>query len=480
MANPTNRTSGNYQILNVLGQGCFGKVVECFKRDTKETVAVKILKRRNSLRSNLREVFILEKLKCLDLDKSNIIKCLQWFCRRGRTFMVFEKLDMSLDKYMSQRDWVPMPFNGIRIVIRDVATALAALKGLGLIHTDLKPDNILLVDHRTQPFRVKVIDFGLSIERSKALHNICVQPICYRSPEVILGLSFTESIDVWSLGLVMAELLLGVILFPGANEYDTLRFIVDLLGELPKRLLNVGINTGEFYHGSRQCLMFLGWRLMTQKEFQAATGIETSDNRCYQFSSLDELKTFSLSPHQTNSADAADREACVELLKKMLQMEPRTRITPNNILAHPFIARSSGNSCLNETVAAGTSWSPAISNKDTAEPNADHSPLAVQNNMTNPPPMAEDDRDHILGTVNNISYDTGLVLESISDPVNTGSFVDWDSVEELDSSSSTNSSHVIEVCVPERIEKNKGVRGFFPTLMGIIFCFFCVSVDTDE
>ncbi|XP_068570101.1 homeodomain-interacting protein kinase 2-like [Cebidichthys violaceus] len=363
MANkpPINRISGNYKILNVLGQGCYGDVVECFKRDTEETVAVKVVKQRNSRRSNMREMLVLEQLRCLDPDESNIVRCLEWFHRSDRSFMVFEKLDMSLHEYMTRRKWVPMPLDGIKTVIRDVATALSALKGLDLIHTDLKLDNVLLVHHQTQPFRVKVIDFGLCLETSEASPHLCVQPICYRSPEVILGLSFTEAIDIWSLGLVMAELLLGFRLFPGKHVYDTLRFMVDLLGDPPNRLLDGGINTGLFCRGTYKYRMFRRWTLMTPMDFQAETGIKPSENRRHQFSSLDDLKT--LSAHQTNT-DAADRNACVELLKRMLQMDPRNRITPNNILAHPFITRSTGNSCRDETLPAATSWSQAISNKD--------------------------------------------------------------------------------------------------------------------
>ena len=101
-----------------------------------------------------------------------------------------------------------------------VATALLKLKQLGLIHADLKPENIMLLDPVRQPFRVKVIDFGSASQVSKAVCNTYLQSRYYRAPEVILGLPFCEAIDMWSMGCVVAELFLGWPLYPGNSEYD--------------------------------------------------------------------------------------------------------------------------------------------------------------------------------------------------------------------------------------------------------------------
>ncbi|XP_068453606.1 homeodomain-interacting protein kinase 3-like [Clinocottus analis] len=364
-----NEISENYKILNFLGQGTYGYVVKCLKQDTGEIVAVKALKERNSKHSDISEVTTLDKLRLLDPDKNNIIRCLEWFHRCDRTFMVFEKLDVSLFDYMCQQEWVPLPLSGIRIVIRDVATALTALKDLGLIHTDLKLDNILLVHHQMLPFRVKLIDFGLTLETFEAKPLSNIQPLWYRSPEIILGLPFNQAIDVWSLGAVMSMMLLGFSLFQGRHEYDLLRLIVDLLGEPPRRLLNGGLNTPLFCHGRRKYRMLMHWRVMTTTEFHAGTGIRPQERKEYPCSSLEALKT--ICQHQEDSADAADRNACVELLKEMLQVDPKCRITPNSILAHPFITRGdfgTGNSCPPQAVQGHTTNPPkAVGGREIAD-----------------------------------------------------------------------------------------------------------------
>jgi homeodomain interacting protein kinase len=67
------------------------------------------------------------------------------------------------------------PFYSIRPILQQVLTALLKLKQLELIHADLKPENIMLVDPQHQPFRVKVIDFGSASHRSKAVQNTYLQ-----------------------------------------------------------------------------------------------------------------------------------------------------------------------------------------------------------------------------------------------------------------------------------------------------------------
>ena len=69
-----------------------------------------------------------------------------------------------------------------------------------------------------------------------------------RAPEVMLGQKFTESIDMWSLGVVAAELALGSRLFPGHHEYDQMKFIVDTLGQPPDYLMDCGQRSTHFFH----------------------------------------------------------------------------------------------------------------------------------------------------------------------------------------------------------------------------------------
>lgn len=68
------------------------------------------------------QVFIAEMLRCLDPNKSNIVRYYESFHKIDRTFMVCELLDMSVHEYRSRNKWAPLPLNGIKIIIKDVRT----------------------------------------------------------------------------------------------------------------------------------------------------------------------------------------------------------------------------------------------------------------------------------------------------------------------------------------------------------------------
>ena len=91
-----------------------------------------------------------------------------------------------------------------------VLRALAFMHDLGLIHCDLKPENVMISDF-SQP-RVKIIDLGSSCFREDDLPSY-VQSRAYRAPEVVIKAKYDGKIDVWSLGCILAELLSGSVLF---------------------------------------------------------------------------------------------------------------------------------------------------------------------------------------------------------------------------------------------------------------------------
>jgi dual specificity protein kinase YAK1 len=98
-----------------------------------------------------------------------------------------------------------------------ILDALIVLRDASIIHCDLKPENILLAS--TSPAggslgQLKLIDFGSACFEGRTFFSY-IQSRFYRSPEVLLGLSYNGAIDMWSFGCVAAELFLGLPLFPG-------------------------------------------------------------------------------------------------------------------------------------------------------------------------------------------------------------------------------------------------------------------------
>ena len=168
--------SNQYEVLEFLGRGTFGQVAKCWKKGTNEIVAIKILKNHPSYaRQGQIEVSILSRLSQENADEFNFVRAYECFTHKNHTCLVFEMLEQNLYDFLKQNKFQPLPLKYIRPITQQVLTALLKLKQLGLIHADLKPENIMLLDPNRQPYRVKVIDFGSASHVSKAVCNTYLQ-----------------------------------------------------------------------------------------------------------------------------------------------------------------------------------------------------------------------------------------------------------------------------------------------------------------
>lgn len=170
-----------YEVLEFLGKGTFGQVVKAWKKGTNEIVAIKILKKHPSYaRQGQIEISILSELSSQNAEEFNFVRAFECFSHKNHTCLVFEMLEQNLYDYLKQNKFSPLPLYNIRAVLQQVLTALLKLKQMELIHADLKPENIMLVDPQHQPFRVKVIDFGSASPRNKVVTNTYLQSRYYR------------------------------------------------------------------------------------------------------------------------------------------------------------------------------------------------------------------------------------------------------------------------------------------------------------
>ncbi|XP_051804657.1 homeodomain-interacting protein kinase 1-like [Acanthochromis polyacanthus] len=231
-----------YTVVKELGDGSYGTVLECVKNSTEEHVAIKVPERNNLDH----EAKILKKLMSHNSKESNIIEYKGDVFVENTRLLVFEKLDINLWDYVENLPQ-PMRLEHVRTVIQQLAVALNATKSAGIIHTDVKMENIMMVDRVKQPFRVKLIDFGLAKYRSKARAGKLCQGLAYRAPEIILGRPYSEAIDVWSLGCVMAKMMTQNSLFGSDSEYWTLRHMIHLLDLPPQYLIDAGRRSRLFF-----------------------------------------------------------------------------------------------------------------------------------------------------------------------------------------------------------------------------------------
>uniref|UniRef100_A0A3Q3FFA1 Protein kinase domain-containing protein n=1 Tax=Labrus bergylta TaxID=56723 RepID=A0A3Q3FFA1_9LABR len=212
-----------HKVEAFLGEGGFGVVAKCRNTITNKFVAIKVNKNAPEIYHQARqEIEILKQLRCLDPETCNIVQWNGYFFLKMNICLNFELLDLSLYHYMEGTPEKTLPITEVKDVLYQLSIALSHLSSIGIVHADLKPDNVMVVDRHQKPLRVKLIDFGLASRVSDCQPGMCVQTTWYRAPEVCLYSEFNEAIDMWSLGLTAAE----------------------LAGQLPDHVLDQGHATG--------------------------------------------------------------------------------------------------------------------------------------------------------------------------------------------------------------------------------------------
>eukprot|EP00064_Thunnus_orientalis_P007357 superscaffoldBa00000811_g7377 len=320
-----------HKVEAFLGEGGFGFVTKCRNIDTDRVVAIKVNKNHPEIVQQAREeIAILKSLKCLDPDTSNIVRWNGFFFDKDHICLNFELLDQSLYDYMEERHHQGLSIQELSPVVHQLATALSHLRSMSIIHADLKPDNIMVVNRHQQPLKVKIIDFGLACHASAAEPGVCLQTIWYRAPEIILQTPFNEAIDMWSLGLVAAELATGYPLYPGDTDYEMLSFIMQAQGQPEDHVLDRGRGTDYYFYKKPNSQRM--WTFKTPEEFSYETGMYTGEPRYLELSSLDDLEQIMV----MNRGPQRDQRLLLDLVKKMLQLDADMRIKPLEVLQHPL------------------------------------------------------------------------------------------------------------------------------------------------
>lgn len=223
-------TSFTYNADRVVGNGSFGVVFQASVAETGEVVAIK--KVYQDKRYKNRELQIMR-----ELFHPNVITLKHAFYTQGdkkdeiylNVVMDYipETVYRVLKHYNKMKQ--PVPVLLVKLYAYQSLRALAYIHALGIFHRDIKPQN-LLVDPSNHVLRI--CDFGSAKRVQKGEMNVSY--ICsryYRAPELIFGATeYTPAIDVWSIGCVIAELLLGQPLFPGESGVDQLVEIIKVLG----------------------------------------------------------------------------------------------------------------------------------------------------------------------------------------------------------------------------------------------------------
>lgn len=265
---PDEPFANRFVIIRLLGQGTFGKVVKCIDKITRENVAIKIIRNIQKYRDAAKiELRILLTLK--NFDNENLNHCIhlrECFDYRGHICIVTDLLKISLYDFMENNKFIAFPGSHIQAVLKQLIRSVTFLHDLNLIHTDLKPENILLHDDdfikkhllsstliasylnlstnqekevsaRKAPKYlrilknplIQIIDFGSAIFNDE-YHSSIVSTRHYRAPEIVLGIGWSFPCDMWSIGCILVELVIGEPLFRTHDNLEHLAMIEKVCG----------------------------------------------------------------------------------------------------------------------------------------------------------------------------------------------------------------------------------------------------------
>ena len=289
-----------------VGQGAYGVVFKVIDKKTKEQVALKKLfgafQDDVDSQRTFREVMLLQELNGHD----NIIRLLNVIKAENDLdlYLVFDYMEADL-------------FNVIRanilqdihkkFIIYQILKALKFIHSADIIHRDLKPSNVFI----NSDCHIKLGDFGLArtLDHNPHMGGLVTDYVAtrwYRAPEMILAAQkYSKPIDMWSVGCILYELLVGTPLLPGKSTKDMIRMMFGVTG-FPDRK--------EYNDVKKECRIQIDYDDLLQEKIKKKKNI--------------------LQMVQGYTHD----EVAIDLLLKLLQFNPKKRLTAEEALEHPYVA----------------------------------------------------------------------------------------------------------------------------------------------
>ena len=295
-----------YEIMQKVGKGAYGVVWRAMDKQTQQVVALKkvfgAFQNATDAQRTYREITILRQLR----SHPYIVGLINVHRSENDTdiYLVFECLET--DVHAVIRAGILMDVHQ-RFIFWQLLCALKYCHSAGLVHRDLKPSNLLILSDST----IKLCDFGLSrvIETDHPSEEMPESELTdyiatrwYRAPEILFGSTkYSYGIDLWAAGCILAELVSGRPLFPGASTMDQLERVISLTG--PPNQEEINSMESSFAQTMLSNLSYSRPRLVLEEKLAGA------------------------SPE------------AIDLIKQLCQFNPNNRPSAAKCLEHPYVAQ---------------------------------------------------------------------------------------------------------------------------------------------
>ncbi len=224
---------GDYYLKETIGKGTFSKVKLGINKNTKEKVAIKLLKKSKIIEKDDLERIIREMSIYKIISHENVIEVYDMFETNDYYMIIMKYYEKGeLFNYIVENE--KLTENETAYFFYQIINGIEYIHNKGIAHRDLKPENLLLDKDK----KLKIIDFGLSnyFDEINLLKTPCGSP-CYASPEMVSGKKYNGFlIDIWAIGIILYAMLCGYLPFEDDNNDILFKKILKCKLDYPKDL----------------------------------------------------------------------------------------------------------------------------------------------------------------------------------------------------------------------------------------------------
>jgi serine/threonine-protein kinase len=231
------RFGQRYVVVGFIGRGGMARVYLGEDQKTGQAVAIKVLDRQFHSDADVKKRFLREARAITKVGHENIVEVYEVGLRPddAAPYLVMEFLfGEPVGRFLQRDGQLPLPI--ALPALQQAASAIAAAHEVGVIHRDLKPDNLFLIGEPGDPYELKVLDFGFSKLQTSNLTaaGVVLGTPGFMAPEQVLGETVDERTDVYALGMVMHRMIFNRPPFAGAELADDIAMMAHQLHSTPE------------------------------------------------------------------------------------------------------------------------------------------------------------------------------------------------------------------------------------------------------